>query len=202
MIGRNISFVVGQHHAELDQAIWHHRGRNGFVLEVAAMHESIGQEVMVLWFDGTPFLEILSRYETIDLRVRCGLAVTEAGPIAFILWWLPPVNEEGVPYFLKEHVLNPMHEGNRDMLRRMGGQKGLHVALVGSGPRLLGLHEFKNEYGFCDLYSYAQAAAEKGWPGYDFDAAHSALEKTFDVGNLLHDRYPGSTLLAGDAPDS
>ena len=32
MISRNISFIVGQHHPELDQAIWHHRGRNGFVL--------------------------------------------------------------------------------------------------------------------------------------------------------------------------
>ena len=37
MIGQNISFIVGQHHSELDQAIWHHRGRNGFVLDVAAI---------------------------------------------------------------------------------------------------------------------------------------------------------------------
>jgi hypothetical protein len=200
MIGRNISFIVGQHESELDQAIWHHRGRTGFVLEVAAFHESLGQEVIALWFDRTPFLETLSGCETIDLRVRCGLAVTEAGPIAFILWWIPPVNEEGVPYFLKEHVLNPMHEGNCQVLRRLGGQNCLHVALVGSGPRILGLHEFKNEYGFFDLYSYAQAAAEKGWPGYDFDAARSAFEQAFDVRNLLHGRYPEVTLLAGDAP--
>jgi hypothetical protein len=202
MIGQNISFIVGQHHSELDQAIWHHRGRNGFVLDVAAIHESVGQEVIAMWFDRTSFLETLSGCETIDLRVRCGLAVTQAGPIAFVLWWLPPVDEEGVPYFLKEHVLNPMHEGNRQVLRRLGGQKCLHVALVGSGPRLLGLHEFKHDYGFSDLYSYAQAAAEKGWPGYNFDVVHSAFEEAFNVGDLLHGRYPELTLLAGDAPDS
>lgn len=210
MIGRNISFIVGQHHTELDQAIWHHRGRSGFVLDVAAIHESIGQEVIAMWFDRTPFLETLSCFDTIDLHVRCGLALTEAGPVAFILWWLPPVNEAGIPYFLKEHVLNPMHEGTRDVLHRLGRQNGLHVALVGAGPRLLGLHEFKNQYGFFDLYSYAQAAAETyaqaagqhGWPPYDFDAAHSAFEQAYDVADLLHGRYPKLTLLAGDAPES
>jgi hypothetical protein len=202
MIGRNISFIVGQHHHELDQAIWHHRGRNGFVLDVGAIHESLVPEVIALWFDRTNFLEILSGCETIDLRVRGGLAVTQAGPIAFILWWLPPVNGEGIPYFLKEQILNPMHEGNREALRRLGGQNFLHVALVGSGPRLLGLHEFKNQYGFFDLYSFAQAAAEKGWPGYDFDAALSAFEQDFDVKDLLHGRYPEMTLLAGYGPDS
>jgi hypothetical protein len=172
------------------------------VLDVVATHESIGHEVIALWFDRTPFLEILSGCASIDLRVRCGLAVTQAGPIAFILWWLPPVNEEGVPHFLKEHVLDPMHERNREVLRRLGRQNYLHVALVGSGPRLLGLHEFKNEYGFFDLYSYVQAAAEKGWPGYDFDAAHSAFEQAFDVSDLLHGRYPDLTLLADAATDS
>ena len=202
MTGRNISFIVGRHHNELDQAIWHHRGRNGFVLDVAAIHESIGQEVIALWFDRTPFLEILSGCETIDLRVRCGLAATPAGTIAFLLWWLPPVNKQGVPYLLKEHILNPMHEGTRDVLRKLGRQNCLHVALVGSGPRLLGLHEFNNEYGFLDLYSYVKAAADEGWPGYDFDAAHSAFEQAFSVSNLLHGRYPDVTLLAGNAPDS
>src|SRR5450755_590244 len=102
MIGRNISFMVGQHHAELDQAIWHHRGRSGFVLDVATMHESIGQEVVAMWFDRTPFLESLAERPTIDLRVRCGLANTPAGPVAFILWWLPPLDRTGFPRFLKE----------------------------------------------------------------------------------------------------
>jgi len=200
MIGRNISFVVGQHHTELDQAIWHHRGRNGFVLEVATMHQSIGQEVLVLWFDRTPFLEGLSVNDTIDLRVRCGLAITEAGPIAFILWWRPSIEMGGLPY-VKEQILNPLHAGNRNTLHRLGNQKGLHVALVGSGPRILGLHEFENDYGFDELYSYMQAAAEKGWPAYDFDAALSAFEQTFEVNGLLHGRYP-DLVLGGDRPDS
>jgi hypothetical protein len=200
MISRNISFIVGQHHPELDQAIWHHRGRNGFVLEVAAMHQSIGQEVLVLWFDRTPFLEGLAANDTIDLRVRCGLALTEAGPIAFILWWMPPIDNGGCPY-VKEHILNPLHDGNRAVLLRLSGQKGLHVALVGSGPRILGLHEFENDYGFGDLYSYMQAAAEKGWPAYDFDAALSAFEQTFEINGLLHGRYP-DMVLGGDGHDS
>ena len=32
----------------------------------------------------------------------------------------------------------PMHEVNRDVLRQLGSQNFLHVALIGSGPRLLG----------------------------------------------------------------
>lgn len=123
-------------------------------------------------------------------------------PIAFVLWWLPPVNSDGVPYSLEEHILNPMHKGTRELLRRLGNQKYLHVALIGAVPRVRGLHEFKNEYGFFDLYSYAQAAAERGWPGgYDFDAAYSAYQRDFSVEGLLHGRYPDNTLMAGDAPD-
>src|SRR5207253_7269522 len=50
------------------------------------------------------------------------------------------------------------------------------------------------------ISSYAQAATEKGWPGYNFDVAHSAFEEAFNVGDLLHGRYPELTLLVGDAP--
>jgi hypothetical protein len=199
MIGRNISFIVGQHDPELDEAIRHHKGRNGIVLEITAMHPSIGQEVLAIWFDRSPFLEDLAVNESIDLRVRCGLALTEAGPIAFILWWLPPIDKGGLP-FVKEHILNPLHAGNRKTVRRLGGQKGLHVAMVGLGPRILGLHEFENDFGFGHLYSYMEAAAEKGWPGYDFDAALSAFEQTFEIRGLLYGRYP-DLVVAGDGPN-
>jgi hypothetical protein len=46
-----------------------------------------------------------------------------------------------------------------------------------------------------------QAAAEKGWPAYDFDAALSAFEQTFEINGLLHGRYP-DLVLGGDGPDS
>jgi hypothetical protein len=101
--------------------------------------------------------------------------------MAFILWWLAPLDQEGIPYFLKEQILNPMHEGTSEAIRRLGGQNCLHIALVGSGPRILALHEFKNEYGFLDLYSFTQAAAEKGWPDYDFDAAYTAFDQAFNL---------------------
>jgi hypothetical protein len=46
-----------------------------------------------------------------------------------------------------------------------------------------------------------QAAAEKGWSEYDFDAAYSAFDQAFDVKDLVYGRYPDLTILAGDPPD-
>lgn len=90
----------------------------------------------------------LSPSTSVDLRVRCGLALTEVGPILFILWWIPPVDSDGVPRFLKAHILNPMHKGTREVLNRLGTQKYLHVALIGAGPCILGLHELRTSTAF------------------------------------------------------
>lgn len=54
---------------------------------------------------------------SVDLRVPSGVALTEAGPIAFILCCLPGVNKDGVLYFLGTHLLNPMHKGTRGEAR-------------------------------------------------------------------------------------
>jgi hypothetical protein len=196
MVSRDIGFILGQHHSHLDHAISHHRDRNGFVFESASIHDSIGEEVVALWFDKSGFPE-LPASGLLDLHVRCGLAATSKGPIGFILWWLPAVNESGIPRYVNEHIVNPMHGSTREMLRRLGQQKYLHVAMVSAGTHLVGLHEFKNEFGFFDLYSYAQAASEQGWANYDFDAACSAFGSEFDVRNLLDGQYPESTLTAG-----
>ena len=116
VISRDISFIVGRHHPHLQEAIEHHRHRNGLVFEVTTVHESIGSEVVCLWFDRSGLLERFGESPALDLGVCCGLAVTGGGPVAFILWWLPPIHENGVPHFLKEQILNPTHQGTRNIV--------------------------------------------------------------------------------------
>jgi hypothetical protein len=125
------------------------------------------------------------------------LAVTSQGPVAFSLWWIPPVDENGVPHFLQEQLLNPQHQGTCDILSRLARQKFLHLALVALHRQLLGLYEFKNDFGFFDLYSYAQASAERVWPDYNFDTACAAYQREFDMLTLLHGGYSDRVLFAG-----
>jgi hypothetical protein len=78
MDSRDISFILGEHHPDFENAVIHHRHRTGFTFEVATIHESIGEEVIALWFDRTPFVESLRSLDSIDLRVRGGVAATES----------------------------------------------------------------------------------------------------------------------------
>jgi hypothetical protein len=97
-----------------------------------------------------------------------------------------------------------MHAGTREILKRVAGQNYLHVALVNvrthADMSVVALHEFKNDFGFFDVHSYAQASAEQGWPEYSFDEAYAAYQRDFEMSALLHGRYSDRTLLAGDAP--
>ena len=197
MIGRNISFIIGQHHHELDLAVAYHHNRDGVVFEDATLHESMKREVMALLFEKTVLAESIAARAEVDLNLRGGLALTDAGPIVYLLWWMPPVDSAGVPFAAYEQLLNPMHEGTRNTLRELARVKYLHVALIGSGPRILALHEFLNEFGFDDIHASAQAAFETWAAAYDFGAAYASYERMFTVDGLLKGLYPERTRAVG-----
>src|SRR5690348_3898913 len=119
MIGRNISFILGQHHYKLDLAVAHHKNRHGVVFEDARVHESLKREVVALVFEKTDLIENIAARPELDLKLRGGVAVTDAGPIVYLLWWLPPVDSAGIPFASYEQLLNPMHEGTRNTLMEL-----------------------------------------------------------------------------------
>ena len=85
-------------------------------------------------------------------------------------------------------------------MKKLANQKGLHLAIVGSGKRVAALHEFVNDFGFLDLYSYCEAAAERKWPNFSFDDAYKAFHAEFPLSELLNPPHTRA-LVADDRLD-
>lgn len=165
------------------------------------MHESIGREALALWYDRSNLFQEFTASDPIDLRVRCGLALTQAGPVSFILWWMPPVSGDGTPTVVVEQLLDPLHQGTCEILAKLRSQNYLHLALVGAKGHICGLHEFKNEFAFTDFYAYAQAALETKYPvPCNFEEAILHYNSEFTVKGLLYDQYPRRVFVVGDCP--
>jgi hypothetical protein len=49
----------------------------------------IGQEVVLLWLDRTPFINELVGLTPFDLRLKSGLVRTSLGPLLFLLFYVP-----------------------------------------------------------------------------------------------------------------
>jgi hypothetical protein len=150
--------------------------------EKATFDQQIGPEIAVRLTDSTPFAHELKR-QAFTLRLKCGIAHTSVGPVLFLLWWVPPIND-GKPFALYELILNPTHTGTLERLKQVARQTHLHLILVGPRQVFLDVYEFENTFRLEKLISVSEGTCEE-YRGMDFIAAKQEYDLTYDLMELF-----------------
>ena len=165
-------------------------GMSGARFEKAILDEEIGSETVLFLTDSTPFAHELHR-KRFELRLKSGAAQTNAGPVLFLLWWIPPITN-GEPFALYEQLLNPAHTGVLRRLRQLARQTHLHLVLIGPGQELLDVYEFENVFGLDKLIPISVSACTRYGGSMDFIAAKQEYDQTYDVMELFGMSEPGT----------
>lgn len=158
-------------------------GNSGMRFEKVTLDPEIGPETILILTDTTPFAYQLKHHQPFQLFLTSGAARTSLGPVLFLLWWMPPVNN-GTPFALYEHIMNPAHSGTMTGLREAAHQTHLHAILVGPNRELLDVFEFENTFKIGDLVPIREWAC-KDYAGMNFAAAKEEYESTNDVMELF-----------------
>jgi hypothetical protein len=142
----------------------------------------VGAETALLLVDQTDFAYQLAERTPFELRLKFGAVRTKAGPLVFLLWWVPPLTD-GMPFALYEHLLNPTEPGVLKMLQRVSRQTHLHVLLIGPGQKLLDCYEFENTFHFDSLIPVLESSLQG--PALNFEAAKSEYEKAYTLRTIF-----------------
>lgn len=176
-------FRHGKSHFEFSGPLGLPPGASGARFERVAIDPEIGPELVVLLLDFTPFAHQLNALEPFELHLKCGGVRTGAGPVLFLLWWIPPVTD-GKPFAMYENILDAAHASTREWLRRASLQTHLHVILIGPGGELVGLYEFENTFEL-DQLALVRESGRVGYQDIDFAAAEREFKQTYNLTQLF-----------------
>jgi hypothetical protein len=162
--------------------------RSGALFEKLILSSEVGPEVVLVVTDLTDFAHEVFGHRPVELHLKSGAANTSAGPVLFLLWWMPPITN-GKPTALYEQILNPAYPGTFNALKQLKSQTHLHVLLFGPGQELLDVLEFKNVFGFDRLATISERACEQ-FPGMNFNAAKEEYDRTYELMELFREDDP------------
>jgi hypothetical protein len=88
---------------------------SGVLFEEVTLDPRIGPEAVALLID--PAADEMVLKGTLDLNLKTGIVATSYGPVLFLIWWIPPI-ENGHPIAFYEQVMNPLYPNTSEVLRR------------------------------------------------------------------------------------
>jgi hypothetical protein len=144
---------------------------------------AVGPEVALFWKDHTDSAYEIGANPHLELRLNSGLVRTATGPLAFLLWWVPPILQNKLPFALFEQLLNPTHSGTLELLKKLANQTHLHVVLIGPQTEALRVYEFVNTFEFGVLATAFERGVNE--PALKFDQAQREFETTYDLETLF-----------------
>ena len=183
-------FRHGKCHFELGDTSPLAVGVSGAKFEKVTLDEEVGSEIVLFLTDSTPFAHQLKQ-EQFELHLKSGAVRTSAGPVLFLLWWMPPVTN-GKPFALYEQLLNPAHAGTMVGLGQIARQTHLHLVLIGPDQELLDVYEFENTFGMEKLIPISESACEEYGASMDFFAAKREYDQTTNLMELFGMGEPGA----------
>jgi len=119
-------------------------GDGGILPIYATLNETIGNEVILLFYDRTPFIYDVARVKPFRLKVRYGLVNTGNGPLFFIVYIVPDSQDR--PFAVHENHLNPLDPDILGPYQQLASQSSWHVLLVDHKASTVDLIEFVNFY--------------------------------------------------------
>ena len=155
---------------------------DGIIPIPAVLDPSVGQEIILLLIDHTPFIHQLARVNPFNLQLKPGCAKTTHGPIMFFLFTVPnPVN--GQPFVQIDSHANPFEEQHVRTWRTLANQSHWHLFLVDASHEQVGFYEFPNTYDLNSSLDLFQKSC-RGMPHDDFNAAKREFSRKYTLEQL------------------
>lgn len=118
---------------------------DGFLPLPVILDPEVGEEVILVLRDQTPFMEELRRVKPFRLMMKNGCGRNDFGPVVFFLFWVE--NPADLTAFgAWDCYLDPKNETQLRMWRSLAAQTHWHLFLVGTGGRQRGFFEFENNF--------------------------------------------------------
>ena len=121
--------------------------RDGFLPLPVILDPAVGEEVVLVVRDQTPFMEELRQVKPFRLMMKNGCARNDFGPVVFFLFWVENPMDPSEPFAAWDCYLDPKNETQVRLWRGLALQTHWHLFLVGTAGRQRGFFEFENNYG-------------------------------------------------------
>jgi hypothetical protein len=155
----------------------------------AAVHEEIGDEVILLANISEEADAALATLEGNQLDLACGALDTEHGAVGFMLFTLLNPNREEPVLRVWDALFDIADQDTDDLYRALAKQSHWHFFIFGPGPRVLNIVEFDNVF-FLDVGLDDVAKIGKESPCHDFEAAVVEAQERYDILDMFEATRP------------
>jgi hypothetical protein len=156
---------------------------SGILAVPATLDERIGVESTLILFDKTPFIYRLARVRPFDLRMKMGMAPTNHGPVAYLLFYIPDPSRPSEPFFMVDHHIDPFNEQMVSPWRDLALQSHWHLFLLDGKCEQINLFEFENVFGLDEVLDQI-ADAIGGEAAGNFGLAKEEFSATYTLEDL------------------
>ena len=158
-------------------------GRSGIMPLAATLDARIGEEILLVIADHTPFLFDLAKLDPFDIHLKAGAVNTESGPVIFLLFWVEDPQTNG-PFCMWDLTVNPSDTEVLKLCHGLAHQTHWHVVLAGLGDSVMNLFEYENEFGLGDALNELLEACSS-MSHRNFDAAKAEYETAYSLQDLF-----------------
>lgn len=158
--------------------------RDGFLPLPVILDPDVGEEVILVIRDQTPFMEELRKVEPFRLMMKNGCARNEYGPIVFFLFWVENPELAHQPFASWDCYLDPKNDTTVRTWRTLAGQTHWHLFLVGDGGQQENFFEFENNYGLGEALEFFDEAC-RNIATIDFNLAKARFMSENSIEDLF-----------------
>jgi hypothetical protein len=158
--------------------------RDGLFPISVILDPAIGEEVILIIRDQTPFMDELRRVQPFRLMIKNGCARNDFGPVVFFLFWVENPAQPGEPFGMWDCYLDPKNETMTRLWRPLAAQTHWHLFLVGEGGQQMNFFEFENNYAIAEALDFFDEAC-RDVATVDFNRAR----QLFTDQNTLEDLF-------------
>jgi hypothetical protein len=157
--------------------------RDGLIPVPIRLDPEIGEEVVLLLRDQTPFMQQLKRVRPFQLFLKVGAGKNRFGPVPFLLFYVPNPADDSQPFVAYDLYLNPNSESQVAQWRKLANQTHWHVFLVGAGNQQEDFFEFENTFRLGESLDSIEAVC-KNIQMVDFDRAKAEFGDKHSIKDL------------------
>jgi hypothetical protein len=169
--------------------------RDGFFPITVILDPEIGEEVILIIRDQTPFMDALRQVEPFRLMMKNGCARNDYGPVVFFLFWVENPADPGQPFGSWDCYLDPKNETMTRIWRTLAAQTHWHLFLVGEGGRQENFFEFENNYRLAEALDFFDEAC-RNIQTIDFNRARYLFMDQNTLEDLFNTQPPQPPPLA------
>jgi len=145
---------------------------------------TVGEEIVLCWFDPTWFVHDLASINPFSLYLKTGLFSSNHGPVMWMVFFVTEGSTKSQLRAAIECFVNPASELQRGVWKRLSRQTHVHLLVLDAQCQKRRFLEFENNFEIDQAMNLLEQTCT-GSEVKDFDQAKEEFGKTFTVEALL-----------------